>query len=304
LLVLTRDGDGWAFTSGRAASDTTGAGGSDPLDPSVADIVDVVIEPVRPFASPSARYRVVATEWCGSRHVLAVGRRRQMERVASVVRAELNIGPDPLGRAAYPPRPRRVRVERQIGPTRVTVTLPIGSLPLRICGNVLGGASICLIGYFVNGWTSFTFTPATVRQIEWDVLALAIWAAVWGAWKVVDRRLGRRRRPASIKVTVDANTFRPGVVLQGGRSHHESWPINRVVGPRLNARPGERRADLSLLLDDGTTAPLVNNGPALALSYMRDTLSVALARSAPPQGVGVDTLSPERAAKPARPDAG
>ena len=304
LLALASDRDRWGFTSAGLGVAGDGERPADDLLRPSADIVDVAVEPVRRPFLPVSRPAVIAIESCGVRHVLAVGRRRRMGRVAAAVRAGLDLGPDPLGRSAYPPEPRRGRVDRQVGPTRVTVTIRAAGRAVPVCAFVVTCVGFALSDHFAGIRRKFIIPPATFRQVAWEAAPVVADAAVLGVVMGVGRLLGRHRRLLSVLVTVDANGYDPVVAVRerrGRRVTANSWPLDRVVGPRLAARPGGRRADLSLLLDDDGSVPLVSNGRVRDLRYARDTLVVALSRpSRPPDAAAV--VVPADPAGPPDPD--
>ena len=239
-----------------------------------AGIADVRVERLRIGNHLWKRLALAAVDPTGERAVHTLGRRAELEVMARAFRDGLGLGDDPLGEVGLPPPPpRRSRCERQVGRDTVEVELR----PPRV-----GFAGWILIGLIpaaggIAAHLNRQPAPGTHPAPVFTAAGLTVLAGAF-LTTIALAVLYRFRRTTTITVCTRDVTLSEQSLVRPGR---ETWPIARVVGPSLTVRPGGRRADLSLSLTDGTSAPLVINGPARDVRYIHDTLAVALARHAP-----------------------
>lgn len=234
-------------------------------------VVDVRVERVRLNTQIVKRSGLVTVNPVGGLLLHARASRAELALMAQAFRDGLGLGPDPLGIAEYPTRPRWSVTDRRIGRDADVVTVNSARLPLDavVAPAILAGVFVVAtalvhgLGPAGGSWSAaLAVGGATVAG-----------AALPGAGGLL--LLYRLRRRVTIEMSATGVTLSEASLVRPGR---EAWPSARIVGPLLSIRPGGRRADLSLQLTDAPPAVLIANGPARDVRYVHDGLAVALGR--------------------------
>ena len=236
-----------------------------------ANVADVRVERIKLKNQLRKRPGLVVITPAGQRVVHRFGPRHELAFMATAFRDALGIGPDPLGEAALPPPlPWWRAVERQVGRTDLAVTLgaerwPADGLAIAVPAVVAG------VGVYAG--------DRALHLVQFTALASAVGAMVvaslvaGGAVLLVQRL----RRAVTVAVAQDHVTLVEQRLVRPGR---EQWPTAQVKGLRLDPRR-HGRADLSLVLVDGTSISLLDRHPLDAARYAHDVLSAGLNRARP-----------------------